>query len=61
MPVAPSIANNRARTRLVQQHKAEFDIYYQQELNALGVKTRNQRQEELTRIMFITNTNNKGE
>ena len=61
MPTPTSIAGNRARTRLVGQHKAEFDIYYEQELNALGVKTRKQVQEELTKIMFITNTNNKGD
>jgi hypothetical protein len=39
-------ASNQARTRLVQAHKEEFDLYYQQALNKAGIKSRNQEMKE---------------
>ena len=40
-------ASNRARTRLARKYKDEYDILYEQELNKLGIKTRNQQQTEM--------------
>jgi hypothetical protein len=42
-----SKASNRARTRLAQKYKEEFDLLYQEELNKLGIKTRKQQQDEV--------------
>jgi hypothetical protein len=41
-----SWASNQARTRLVNAHKEEFDLYYEQALNKAGVQTRNQIMKE---------------
>jgi hypothetical protein len=42
-----SKAGNRARTRLARKYKDEYDMLYEQELNKLGIKTRNQKQTEM--------------
>lgn len=41
-----TLAAGRAKTRLVNAHKEEYDRYYQAELNRVGIKTRNQVIEE---------------
>jgi hypothetical protein len=41
-----TLAAGRAKTRLVNAHKEEYDRYYQAELNRVGIQTRKQITEE---------------
>jgi hypothetical protein len=41
-----TLASGRAKTRLVNAHKEEYDRLYQEELNKVGIKTRDQQFQE---------------
>ncbi len=41
-----TLAAGRAKTRLVNAHKYEYDRLYQDELNRIGILTRHQQFEE---------------